>query len=249
MIDAHAHLSSESDVGSILDRASQAGVVAVVNVCTTAAELERGLRLSEECTVPKIYTVASTTPHDASRESPEFFNLIEANADRLSAIGETGLDYYYEHSPKKAQQALFQTYIDLAVRLKKPLVIHCRDAFDDLFAILDEQRTVPPIMLHCFTGSMSEAKKAQDRGFYLSMSGIVTYPKSTLLQEVAAQIPSELLLVETDSPYLAPQSRRGKKNEPAYLKETVTFLAALRKVSVDDLVRETSMNAKKLFVL
>lgn len=249
MIDCHAHLCfDESDIGQeLLERAALAGVSSIVNICTTPNELERGCALAEKCKVLNVYTVASTTPHDVVKADPDFIKQIEKSAGKLVAIGETGLDYYYEHSPKKAQQDALKEYIELAIRVNLPLVIHCRDAFSDLFAIFDSYKNLPQIMLHCFTGTLAEAKVAQERGYYLSMSGIVTFAKSTALQEVARQIPSELLLLETDSPYLAPKSNRGKKNEPAFIKETAQFLASLREVSFEALCAQTTNNAKRLF--
>ena len=249
MIDCHAHLSAQSSdiVQGELERARLAGIVGIVNVCTTPKELEIGLELAKTTKEPKIYTAASTTPHDVTKADPEFIHEIQACKDELVAIGETGLDYYYEHSPRKEQQASFRSYIELAIRTHLPLVIHCRDAFEDLFAIFDEYKSLPDVMLHCFTGSKDEAKQAQNRGFYISLSGIVTFSKSKELQELSRYISDDLLLLETDAPYLAPQTKRGKKNEPSFISETFECVAHLRNTSKEHLVELASRNAKKLF--
>jgi TatD DNase family protein len=249
MIDCHAHLCLESEdaLAEQLERARKAGIYAIVNICTNPEELKRGLQIAKTTLEPKIFTAASTTPHDVIRAEPSFIKEIEACHKSLIAIGETGLDYFYEHSPRSKQQESLHAYIELALRVKLPLVIHCRDAFSDLFAIFDGYKTIPQVMLHCFTGSLEEAKQAQNRGFYISFSGIVTFAKSQELQAVAPYISSELLLLETDAPFLAPQSKRGKKNESSNIFETMRFVAALRKVTEEELIATTTANAKKLF--
>lgn len=249
MIDCHAHISLEQDeaLKELCERARDAGVEAIVNVCTTPDELRRGLQIAQEAISVKIYTAASTTPHDVITAPPSFIKEIEEAHKFLVAIGETGLDYFYEHSPRVEQQESLNAYIELALRVNLPLVIHCRDAFSDLYSIFDGYSRLPEVMLHCFTGSKSEAKMAIDRGFYISLSGIVTFPKSKELQELVPYLPSERILLETDSPFLAPKSQRGKKNEPSFIKETAACVAALRKVTLDELIATTTQNAKRLF--
>jgi TatD DNase family protein len=250
-IDAHAHLrfDEQADVRPVLERAFAAGVTAIINVCTELEDLQRGHALSKTATCPKVYTVAALTPHDAAKDDTLFFKEIQrlAHEKQLAAIGETGLDYYYNHAPKDVQIAALRRYLLLAQSANLPVVIHCRDAFDDLCLVIDETAPNTKVMLHCFTGSLEEAKRAVDRGWYVSMSGIVTFPKSTSLQEVAKYVPDELLLIETDSPYLAPQGFRGQKNEPALLVQTATMVATLRNTTADVLGLVTSNNVKRLF--
>jgi TatD DNase family protein len=256
MIDCHAHISAEfiHDEKRTLDmlkRAYEAQVFQIVNVCTNMQELDAGIQLSRQVQYPKLYTICSTTPHEADKESTDLVAKIETYAfdKKLVAIGETGLDYHYEHSPKEAQKKVFAAYIEQAERLHLPLVIHCREAFDDLFALLDESAFSKGVMLHCFTGTKEEAKRALDRGYYISLSGIVTFPKSSVLQEITSYIPNDRILLETDTPYLAPQGYRGKKNEPAYVMHTLSYVATLRKVTPDVLSQEVCKNAQALFGL
>lgn len=250
-IDAHAHLTSDAnvDLAPLLARAFAVGVKGIINVCTEVDDLARGIALAKSASAPKIYTAAALTPHDAAKDDTQFYSEIKrlALAKELVAIGETGLDYYYNHAPKDVQIRAFQRYLLLAQSASLPVVIHCRDAFDDLMAVIMETAPTIQVMLHCFTGSVDEAKRAVDCGWYISLSGIVTFPKSTALQDVAKYVPADLLLIETDSPYLAPQGFRGQKNEPALLVETAKVVASLRKVTVEELALSTSNNSKRLF--
>lgn len=248
MIDAHAHLTHDEALPTaILENAEKAGIVGIINVCTGSLDLKRGLALAKSAQMPKIYTAAAQTPHDAKDEDLQFYSDIEACADQLVAIGEIGLDYYYDFAPKDKQKALFERYLKLAHKLNLPVVIHCREAFRDLADTIDAVAPNIKVMLHCFTGSLEEAQEAVQRGWYVSLSGIVTFPKSTSLQEVAKVVPDDLLLIETDSPYLAPQGHRGKTNEPAYLTATAQFVANLRGVSVESLATITTRNVRRLF--
>ncbi len=248
-IDAHAHLTSDEgkEIGPLLERAKDAGVEGIINVCTSLADLQRGLKLSASATSPRVYTVASQTPHDAATFDEPFFLEIEKNISSLVAIGEIGLDYYYNHAPRAGQAALFSRYLELAVKVKLPVVIHCREAFDDLEAMIIQASSDIKVMLHCFTGSKLEAKRALDHGWYISLSGIVTFNKSLELQEVAKYLPEDRLLLETDSPYLAPTGHRGKVNEPSFLPVTAKFVAELRGVSIDLLAKSSSDNVRRLF--
>lgn len=250
-IDAHAHLTSDADLdlAPLLARAFASGVRGIINVCTELDDLARGIALAKRSDAPKIYTAAALTPHDAAKDDALFYNEIArlALAKELIAIGETGLDYYYNHAPKDVQIRSLQRYLLLANEAHLPVVIHCRDAFDDLMAVICEITPDIQVMLHCFTGSVDEAKRAVERGWYISLSGIVTFPKSTALQEVAKYVPPDLLLIETDSPYLAPQGFRGQKNEPALLVETAKMVASLRGVTTQELALSTSNNVQRLF--
>lgn len=245
LIDSHAHLTFEGlDLPAIMARAQEVGVEHIVNICTNPEELERGIALAKEYSW--ISNVASTTPHDVEKDGEAHFNAIAAQTEHLVAIGETGLDYYYTHSKREVQQHFLRRYFDLATKVKLPVVIHCRDAFDDFFNILDECYQGEGV-LHCFTGTEKEAEGVIERGWYLSLSGIVTFKKSYVLHEVAKKVPLEKLLVETDTPYLAPVPYRGKQNEPAYVVETAKFIAQLRGISFEELAHTTKENAKRLF--
>ncbi|MDN3508400.1 MAG: TatD family hydrolase, partial [Simkaniaceae bacterium] len=221
IIDSHAHLTCDAiypDVEVILQRAKDAGISHIFNICTDAPTLERGIELAKKH--PWIHNVGATTPHDVTEEGEKNFSLFESAAKngKLVAVGETGLDYYYEHSPKDLQKTYFEKYLALADETNLPVVIHCRDAFDDLFAIA---KGVPSLLLHCFTGTVDEAMRAVEQGWMVSLSGITTFKRSEQLRDVAREVPLSNLFVETDTPYLAPQSKRGKQNEPAFVLETI----------------------------
>ncbi len=250
LIDSHAHLTCDGvfeNLPEVLKRAEENGIEHIVNICTDQKTLERGLELSEK--YPWIYNTGATTPHDVEKEGEALFPLFEKTAKdgKLVAIGETGLDYYYEHSNRDLQKLFLERYFDLAKSTQLPVVIHCREAFEDLFAIADEVFPGGSAVLHCFTGTLEEAKKVVDRGWYLSLSGILTFKKSVWLREVAEVIPLEHLLIETDTPYLAPQSRRGKPNEPSYVKETAEMLAKTKELTLERVAEVTAENAKVFF--
>jgi TatD DNase family protein len=252
--DSHAHLTNEgvySHVDEILQRALDSHVRSIVNICTDIPSLQKGLELSKK--YPWVYQTAATTPHDVEKEGEEVFETIatEARKGSLVGVGETGLDYYYQHSDRDIQKHFLRLYLHLALECKLPVVIHCREAFADFFEILDAEYQIhqkhAPGVLHCFTGTMSEAEEVIKRGWMLSMSGIVTFKKSIELQQVAKEVPLEQLLIETDTPYLAPQGHRGKTNEPAFITETAAFIANLKQISVEEVAKQTTLNAHKLF--
>jgi len=252
LIDAHAHLTHallQEDIYPLLERAKRAGVEGIVNICTQPDEVERGLALSQE--FPWIYTVAATTPHDVEKEGEECFSQMQqyARSGALVAVGETGLDYHYYSGSKEIQQHFLRRYLRLAKECGLPVVIHCREAFADFFQIIDEEYIGQPGVLHCFTGTPEEAQEVIKRGWYLSLSGIVTFKKSYGLHVVAQTVPLDRLLIETDSPYLAPTPYRGKRNEPAYLVEIAKFIASLRDISPSELAAATATNARILFNL
>lgn len=256
LIDSHAHLSSAQilpEIDAVLQRAQEAGVSQIVNICTDKATLEKGLEIAKR--FPWVFNTASTTPHDVEREGELYFPLMaeHARSGSLVAVGETGLDYYYEHSARDIQKQFFIKYLHLALETHLPVVIHCRDAFEDFFEILDVEYTDngrhAPGVLHCFTGTLKEAEEVVERGWYLSLSGIVTFKKSEELREVAKMVPLDQLLIETDTPYLAPQSHRGKRNEPSYLPETAQLIADIKGISLEELGLATFRNAKSFFNL
>jgi TatD DNase family protein len=250
-IDSHAHLTSDKtidQVDEVIERSRAAGVEKIVNICTDEQSLEAGLALAGR--FDWIFNTAATTPHDVATDGELFFPFVE-NAARngdLIAIGETGLDYYYEHSDRVLQKQFLVRYFHLALNFKLPLVIHCRDAFSDLFSLSDSEYKNAPAVLHCFTGTLEEARQVLDRNWFLSCSGIVTFKKSKELQEVIRFVPLDRLLVETDAPFLAPQSRRGKMNEPSFIHETVEMIAELKGIEVEEVARQTCENAKIFFL-
>lgn len=247
LIDSHAHMTSSNlfeEAPLLLDRAKASGVIKLVNIATDVLSLKRGLELSKQ--YPWMVNAASTTPHDVDKTGESDFDIIASHVNELHAVGETGLDYYYEHSPRELQKTFLRRYLKLARDNNLPIVIHCREAFSDLFQILDEEGHCGGV-LHCFTGTIEESREVIKRGLYLSLSGIVTFKKSVELQEVAKEVPLDRLLIETDAPYLAPQPYRGKVNEPAYVIETAKFLANLKNVSFETLAAQTTLNAETLF--
>lgn len=248
--DSHAHLGDErlhSSIEGILERAKSQKIGHILNICTDVSTLERGLSLQNR--YPWVYNAAATPPHDVEKEGEAVFPIIahHARSGHLAAIGETGLDYYYYKDSSDTQKYFLKCYLNLALECNLPIVIHCRDAFEDLFKILDQHYVVSgkhaPGVLHCFTGSLAEAKQVIERGWYLSLSGIVTFKKSQELREIAKWVPLDQLLVETDAPYLAPQSKRGKLNEPSYLPETVTAIAEAKNLSMEEIAHATYQNA------
>lgn len=252
--DSHAHLTYDAlyeNIDEVLKRAGNAGIEKILNICTDKTTAERGLELVKKYSF--IHNVGATTPHDVEKEGEILFPFFEklAKDNLLVAIGETGLDYFYEHSQKKQQKKFLIKYFHLALETNLPVVIHCRDAFEDFFEIADEEfkDSKKSLIMHCFTGGVQEAKKALDRGYYISFSGIVTFNKSEALREAAAYVPLDKMLIETDSPYLAPRSKRGKVNEPAYIGEIAETLSILKGIPLEDFAKITSQNACSAFGL
>lgn len=249
--DSHAHLTSSAlyeEIDAVLARAKEASIKTIINICTDDVSLERGLKLSKQ--YPWIFNAAACHPHDVEKEGDRLFPIIAAHARKgdLVAIGEIGLDYFYKHSTPEVQQIHLKKYLQLALECSLPVIIHCRDAFSDFFNILDaDYRVGAPGVLHCFTGTISDVRGVLERDWYLSLSGIVTFKKSEELREVAKIVPLDRLLIETDAPYLAPQSKRGKPNEPSYLPETAQVIASVKNVSLEELAEATSENARRLF--
>jgi TatD DNase family protein len=246
--DSHAHLTSSAVLPllpAILERAEKAGVDHILNICTCRKTLEEGFK-------HKLLNAGATTPHDVEKDGEADFAIFEeaAKNNLLTAIGETGLDYHYHHSDRKIQQAFLIRYLHLAASAKLPVIFHCREAFEDLFSIVDQEYPKEAkAVLHCFTGTQKEAEGVLQRGWYLSLSGIVTFKKSESLREVANFAPLHQLLIETDTPYLSPQSKRGIQNEPAFIVETASCVAEMRKISLASIAKETRENAMRLFRL
>ena len=252
MIDSHAHITADGpyeDLEGILSRAKNVGIEAIVNICTDKTTLERGVEAAKK--YKYIYNTGATTPHDAKSEGKLNFPVFEnaARNGQLVAIGETGLDYFYEHSAKEEQQKLLKRYFNLAKECNLPVVIHCRDAFEDLFSIAKNDFPKGKALLHCFTGTLDEAMQAIEMGWLISFSGIVTFKKSVELRKVLEEIPLNKIIIETDTPYLAPESKRGKANEPSFIKEIAQMISNVKKVSFEKVCESTVKNTKAFFSL
>jgi TatD DNase family protein len=197
-----------------------------------------------------IYCSVGVHPHDAKDFSDEIYHrLSEWSAHKkVVAIGETGLDYHYDHSPRDIQRDVMRRQLGLALEKGLPVIVHSREAQEDTIAILEESGINKGVM-HCFSGNMETAERIMSMGLYISIAGPVTFKKSTMLKEVAKLVPDDYMLLETDAPYLAPDPRRGRRNEPSYLIHTATEVAALRGVTVEDIARITTLNAMRLFGL
>lgn len=253
-IDSHAHLGDDAlfvHWQEILRRAREAKVDGIVNICTNSETLKRGLFVKQNHPEVPVFLAAATTPHDVAKEGDAFFLEVEGAAleKKLVAIGETGLDYYYEHSPKELQKKHLVQYFHLAKKERLPIIFHCREAFSDLFSLADCEYQSARAVLHCFTGTIDEARQVLDRGWYLSLSGIVTFKKSELLREVASYVPLDRLLIETDAPYLSPQSKRGLCNEPSFIGETAQTIAEIKGISPENFARHISNNAREFFCI
>ncbi|MBS0585339.1 MAG: TatD family hydrolase [Verrucomicrobia bacterium] len=249
-IDSHAHLTDDElypCIEEILVRAFNEGVTKIVNINTSQKALERGLSLRQKYP-QNIFNAAATTPHDVKElgevDLPYFTKAAEKG--ELVAIGETGLDYYYEHSPRDLQKHFCRSYFQLAHRLDLPVIIHCRNAFSDLFALAREEKPVRAV-LHCFTGTTLEAQQVLSLGWMISFSGIVTFKKSEDLRKTLQNVPLDRLLIETDAPYLAPQKERGARNEPAFIRETASEVAKVHGVSLETVCQETVKNSLSFF--
>ncbi len=216
-VDSHAHLTAlGGGADAALDRARDAGVAAVVCVGTDAASSRAGIELAARH--DDVRATVGLHPHDATRLDDEWEELTRlAAADEVVAVGETGLDFHYLHSPAAEQERSFRRHVELARRLGLALVVHSRDAWDDTFRVLADEEPPPATVLHCFTGGPDEAARALELGCWLSFSGIVTFKNAAAVRAAAAITPPDRLLVETDAPYLAPVPHRGRENEPAFV--------------------------------
>jgi TatD DNase family protein len=252
LIDSHCHLNYKGlieDQQNVLERARGAGVGLMLNIATRESEWDDvlGTALRE----PDVWATVGIHPHEAD-EHPhvDTTKLIERAAHpRVVGIGETGLDYYYDHSDRERQQRSFRSHIAASRETGLPLIVHTRDAEEDTLAIMRDEMGKGPYggVIHCFTASGAFADAALALGFYISISGIVTFKNARDLQETAARLPLNRLLIETDSPFLAPVPHRGKPCEPAYVADTARFLATLRGESEEELVAATSANFRSLF--
>ena len=250
LFDSHAHLTFEKMNGlEAIARAVCAGVVAIMDVAVNQSSLEKSFALDQHSAPLTLYHAASTTPHDVTGSDDPFFSVVEkaVRDHRLAAIGETGLDFFHATQTKEFQEAVFLRYAQLAVETHRPLIIHCREAFSTLTPIL---RSFGPDLrgvIHCFTGTKEEAQALLDMGWFLSISGIVTFPKSGQLQDVVRFLPLDRMLIETDSPFLAPGPKRGQINEPSFIVHTAETVAILKGTTRESICEATFSNARFLF--
>jgi len=248
LVDSHCHLDDNCfalDRDAVIGRAQEQGVRAMMTIGTGSGppDLEAAIRIAER--YPCVYATVGVHPHDAAKSRPETLKRLEqlARHPRVLALGEIGLDYHYDHSPREVQRAVFADQLSIALEAGKPIVVHTRDAWEDTFAIL-ERDWVPEAggIMHCFSGGPAEAERSLGLGFHLSFAGIVTYPKAIAVQQAARITPADRILVETDSPYLAPAPHRGKRNEPAFTVDTARRLAELRSEPLEVLAASTTGN-------
>lgn len=252
LVDSHCHLeydTFEEEGSAVVERARAAGVGTCVTIGTKLSTFPKTLAVAER--YDDVWCTVGIHPHDAANEPlTDPGALIEAcNHPKVIGIGETGLDYYYDHSPRAEQATNFLVHIDAAQETGLPLVIHTRDAEDDTIAILDEKLKRAPFtgVLHCFSGSAKLAEAGLRQGLYLSASGILTFKTAEPLREIFRAAPLDRILVETDSPYLAPIPHRGKRNEPSFVVQTAKLLAELKGLTLEELATVTTDNFFRLF--
>jgi TatD DNase family protein len=256
LIDSHAHLEFsqfDADREEMLARARAAGVATLLAIGSGSgpARLEAAIPFAEK--YDWIYATIGVHPHEAKLATEEHYSRLDelARHPRVIAWGEIGLDYFYDHSPKDVQHAVFRRQLEQARAARLPIVIHCRDAWADCLAILEEAWRSSGLggIMHCFTGNLEEARRSLAMGFVVSFAGNVTYPKSQNLRDVARELPLESLLIETDSPFLAPQGLRGKRNEPANVAEVARTLASVRNLPASEMAFITAGNFRRFFKL
>ena len=250
LFDSHAHIDDnrfDTDRPEAIDRAARNGVTGIINIGADMASSARSVALANQ--YPGIYAAVGIHPHDAKAAADSDYEQLAAWAaqPKVVAIGETGLDYYYDWSPRDVQQAVFIKHIDLARQLGKPLIIHDRDAHGDLMTIVRKEARSLTGVFHCFSGSLEMAREVIKLGFYVSIAGPVTFDKSMKLKEIAAAVPLEKLLVETDSPYLTPHPWRGRRNEPAHVRLVAEEVARLRQLPLEAVAEATTANVRRLF--
>lgn len=248
LVDSHCHLDYFEDADAVIARARAAGIGRLLTIGTTMAKFENVRAIAERH--DDVACSVGIHPHEAAQEAADLARLVEAaRHPKVVGIGETGLDYYYDKSPRDQQARNFRVHIAAARQTGLPLIVHTRDADDDTAKIMADEMGQGAFrgVLHCFTSSLALAEAALARGFYISLSGIVTFKNAEPLREVARRIPLDRLLVETDAPYLAPVPMRGKRCEPAYVAHTAAYVAALRGMSASELAAVTTANFRKLF--
>lgn len=252
MIDSHCHLADKKfadDLASVLERARDAGVSSLVTIGDSLPESEACVRIATE--FPNVFCAIGVHPHHAKEWKDgdgERLRALAASSKKVRAIGEIGLDYHYDFSPREIQRRVFASQLTVAKDLKLPVVVHCREAIEDVRAIVAEIR-LPKIVLHCCTERWADVAPLVEQGHLLSFTGIVTYPNAGDVIETVRQCPLERMMIETDAPYLAPVPHRGKRNEPAFVIEVARAIAAIKGISLEEVDAVTSRNAVEFFGL
>ena len=251
MTDSHCHLNHEpllENLLEILNRSKEIGITKLLTICTTLDSFEKIKEIIKKDKM--IYGTFGIHPHETENHSVEIETIINEvkKNNKIIGVGETGLDFFYNHSDKDRQIKSFKAHIEASIELNKPIIIHSRNAENDTFEILNSYKNKNlNILMHCFTGSLEFSKKLLKLGAFFSASGIITFKNSLELQNTFKTIPLEKLLIETDSPFLAPIPMRGKKNEPSYIKYTLSKLASLRNISDEKMITTTTDNFNNLF--
>ena len=251
MIDSHCHLDHEplfENLSDVVKRSKDIGITKLLTICTTIDSFEKIKTIVEKDKM--IYGTYGIHPHETKNnqiDKQTIINSVNKN-NKIIGIGETGLDFFYNHSDKERQIISFKTHIEASIELNKPIIIHSRDAEEETFEILNSYKnTNLKILMHCFTGSLNFSKKLLTLGSFFSASGIITFKNSINLQNTFKTIPLEKLLIETDSPFLAPIPMRGKKNEPSFIKYTLEKLSTLKAITVEKMSKITTDNFNRLF--
>lgn len=256
LVDSHAHIDFpqfDADREAMLERARAAGVATLLAIGTGPGpeKLDSAIPFAEQH--DWIYATIGIHPHEAKKADAGHYEELErlAGHPRVIAWGEIGLDYHYDFSPRDVQHRVFREQLALARKAKLPVVIHCREAWPDCIAILDEEWRGSGLggIFHCFSGTLEEARQGLEMGFLVSFAGNSTYPKAQHLRDIARELPLDRMLIETDSPYLAPQAHRGKRNEPAYLAEVARTLASVRDLGTEEFAAATAENLHRFFRL
>ena len=253
-IDTHTHLADQvyrDSLDDVLGRAGQARVNRWITIGTDLADSARGIELCR--THPGITCAVGVHPHEAAKRESDYLDQLDhlARADRVCAIGEIGLDYHYDFSRPDVQQQVFAEQLDLAAQLRLPVVIHSRESLDDCLAVLDEN-DVPdcPVVFHCFTGTTADAKHILDRGFWISLTGTITFDHAREVRKVVNYVPLDRVMLETDCPYLSPAPKRSvRPNEPALLLHTAEKFAQLRDKSLEEIAQVTTQTSRSFFSL
>ena len=254
LVDSHAHVDMsefDSDRADMLARAQAAGVRQILAIGGAPGALASALPFAER--YEWIYAAAGIHPHEAKLATPAHYDELAklAKHPKFLAWGEIGLDYHYDHSPRDVQQRVFTEQLDRARVAAKPIIIHCREAWPDCLALLEKDWSSSGMggIFHCFSGTLEEARRGTEMGFLISFAGNVTYPKAQNLRDVAAALPLESILIETDSPFLAPQPFRGRRNEPAFVAEVARTLAPVRNLAPQQVAAATAANFRRFFCL
>ena len=248
LVDTHCHLDMLEDLDGALARMRAAGVERAVTIGVDRATSEWAARAAR--THDDVWATVGLHPHDAKDRTDDLMKMVEHLAgteEKVVGVGEAGLDYHYDNSPREQQRAAFEEQVAMASRVSKTLVIHTREAWDDTFDILSTSGRPDRVVFHCFSGGIREAKRALDAGAYLSFAGVITFKNAQDLRDAAEATPLDRMVVETDAPFLAPVPYRGQPNEPAYVSHTVDAIAAVKGVPTDEVARATTANAAKLF--